>query len=591
MAMAMTMAMYKPIKGQEEEDNGHRNKSLKSNDEDGVGGDHTIVDESKSFILPTHSKQQHHQQRLKQQQQRLVSLDVFRGLTVALMILVDDAGGVLPAINHSPWNGLTLADVVMPFFLFMVGASLGLTYKISNDALPDAATSSISTTTDALIPNPIYILFLQKLPSKAVATRKAILRALKLLVIGLFLQGYSGKDTIMWFLKICHLSFPGGFLHGLNDLTFGVDMVQIRWMGILQLLTVKSVAAFPPKRIAIGYLIGAMCEIWLKGDNHVASGLSMLRKYQLQWGAVVVLVSLYLSLLYGLYVPDWEYEIPVAASSSSPKTFRVKCGVRGTTGSACNAVGMIDRTVLGIQHLYRKPIYARTKACSINSPDYGPLPPDAPSWCQAPFDPEGLLSSVMAIVTCLVGLHYGHIIVHFKEHKDRILHWMIPSTCFVVLGLVLDLSGMHVNKALYTFSYMCVTAGAAGIVFTGIYLLVDVCGFRRPTLVLEWMGMHALMIFILATSNVLPVVMQGFYWKQPGNNIVIFPLLCSSSVDWNWKMKDNRLDGLHLYHTSLLSSALTPEKLHHNIVHLRLAVVNSDRECQHKCYKMGTLRS
>ncbi|MCI27021.1 heparan-alpha-glucosaminide N-acetyltransferase-like, partial [Trifolium medium] len=29
--------------------------------------------------------------------------------------------------------------------------------------------------------------------------------------------------------------------------------------------------------------------------------------------------------------------------------------------------------------------------CSINSPDYGPLPPDAPTWCQAPFDPEGLL--------------------------------------------------------------------------------------------------------------------------------------------------------------------------------------------------------
>ncbi|KAG6783029.1 hypothetical protein POTOM_012459 [Populus tomentosa] len=425
MAMAMTMAMYKLIKGQEEEDNGNRNKSLKSNDEDGVGGDHTIVDDSKSFILPTHSKQQHHQQRLKQQQQRLVSLDVFRGLTVALMILVDDAGGVLPAINHSPWNGLTLADVVMPFFLFMVGVSLGLTYK--------------------------------KLPSKAVATRKAILRALKLLVIG-------------------------GFLHGLNDLTFGVDMVQIRWMGILQSLL-----------------------------NLCANSVR---------GAVVVLVSLYLSLLYGLYVPDWEYEIPVAASSSSPKTFRVKCGVRGTTGSACNAVGMIDRTVLGIQHLYRKPIYARTKACSINSPDYGPLPPDAPSWCQAPFDPEGVLSSVMAIVTCLVGLHYGHIIVHFKEHKDRILHWMIPSTCFVVLGLVLDLSGMHVNKALYTFSYMCVTAGAAGIVFTGIYMLVDVCGFRRPTLVLEWMGMHALMIFILATSNVLPVVMQGFYWKQPGNNIL-----------------------------------------------------------------------
>ena len=47
-----------------------------------------------------------------------------------LMILVDDVGGLLPAINHSPWNGLTLADYVMPFFLFIVGVSLGLTYKV-----------------------------------------------------------------------------------------------------------------------------------------------------------------------------------------------------------------------------------------------------------------------------------------------------------------------------------------------------------------------------------------------------------------------------------------------------------------------------
>lgn len=46
------------------------------------------------------------------------------------MILVDDAGGLLPAINHSPWNGATLADFVMPFFLFIVGVSLGLTYKV-----------------------------------------------------------------------------------------------------------------------------------------------------------------------------------------------------------------------------------------------------------------------------------------------------------------------------------------------------------------------------------------------------------------------------------------------------------------------------
>ncbi|KAL0336580.1 UNVERIFIED_CONTAM: hypothetical protein Sradi_4869900, partial [Sesamum radiatum] len=117
---------------------------------------------------------------------------------------------------------------------------------------------------------------------------------------------------------------------------------------------------------------------------------------------------------------------------------KVKCGVHGDTGPACNAAGMIDRMILGVQHLYRRPIYARTKQCSINSPDYGPLPPNAPSWCQAPFDPEGILSTVMAIVTCLIGLQFGHIIVHFKDHRNRLLLWLAPSSAFIVLGLLCD---------------------------------------------------------------------------------------------------------------------------------------------------------
>ncbi|ONI29719.1 hypothetical protein PRUPE_1G210600 [Prunus persica] len=388
------------------------------------------------------------------QQQRLVSLDVFRGSTVAIMILVDDVGGILPAINHSPWNGLTLADLVMPFFLFMVGVSLSLTYK--------------------------------KMSCGTVATRKTVLRTLKLLALGLFLQG--------------------GYFHGIKDLTFGVDIEQMRWMGILQ-------------RIAIAYFVAALCEIWLKGDDNVNSGRSLLRKYRFQWSAALIITVLYLSLLYGLHVPDWEYQIP-GDSSSAPKTFSVKCGVWGDTGPACNAVGMIDRKILGLRHLYRRPIYARTEQCSINSPDNGPLPADAPSWCQAPFDPEGLLSSMMAIVTCLVGLHYGHIIVHFKSHRDRILRWSISSSSLIILGLALDLLGMHINKPLYTFSYMCITAGSAGILFTAIYLMVDVCGYRRPTIVMEWMGMHALMIFVLVACNLLPVIIHGFYWGKPQNNIL-----------------------------------------------------------------------
>jgi predicted acyltransferase len=47
-----------------------------------------------------------------------------------VMVLVDNAGGLWPSINHSPWNGITLADFVMPFFLFIVGVALSLTYKV-----------------------------------------------------------------------------------------------------------------------------------------------------------------------------------------------------------------------------------------------------------------------------------------------------------------------------------------------------------------------------------------------------------------------------------------------------------------------------
>ncbi len=58
---------------------------------------------------------------------RIHSIDVFRGITIALMLLVNFADlspSVHPWLAHSHWNGWTLADVVFPFFLFIVGVSL-----------------------------------------------------------------------------------------------------------------------------------------------------------------------------------------------------------------------------------------------------------------------------------------------------------------------------------------------------------------------------------------------------------------------------------------------------------------------------------
>ena len=56
---------------------------------------------------------------------RLLSLDILRGLTVACMILVNNGyGASFAPLGHSKWNGMTPCDLVFPFFLFMVGASI-----------------------------------------------------------------------------------------------------------------------------------------------------------------------------------------------------------------------------------------------------------------------------------------------------------------------------------------------------------------------------------------------------------------------------------------------------------------------------------
>jgi predicted acyltransferase len=72
--------------------------------------------------------------------ERLVSLDLLRGLAVIGMIIVNEMAGlqsegrVYPTLLHSRWNGLTLADVVFPAFLFMVGVSIPLSLRRREEA-------------------------------------------------------------------------------------------------------------------------------------------------------------------------------------------------------------------------------------------------------------------------------------------------------------------------------------------------------------------------------------------------------------------------------------------------------------------------
>lgn len=94
--------------------------------------------------------------------QRLLSLDVLRGLTVAGMILVNDGyGDTYYTLQHSKWNGMTPCDLIFPFFLFMMGMSTYLSLRKFNF-----------------------------IPSRAV-TLKILKRAIIIFLIGLFINWFS----------------------------------------------------------------------------------------------------------------------------------------------------------------------------------------------------------------------------------------------------------------------------------------------------------------------------------------------------------------------------------------------------------------
>jgi predicted acyltransferase len=99
---------------------------------------------------------------------------VFRGLTVALMILVNSPGSwahIHPPLRHASWHGLTPTDLVFPFFLFIVGAAVSLSFARRLEA--GAATRDL--------------------------VRKIVIRSVIIFLLGLFLNGFPfNTSPLTW---------------------------------------------------------------------------------------------------------------------------------------------------------------------------------------------------------------------------------------------------------------------------------------------------------------------------------------------------------------------------------------------------------
>jgi predicted acyltransferase len=161
--------------------------------------------------------------------QRFYSLDVFRGATVCLMILVNNPGSwahIYPPLEHASWHGLTPTDLVFPFFLFAVGNAMA------------------------------FVMPRLEAAGDAVFWKKVIKRTALIFLIGLFLNWWP-------FMKWQESSLVFRQWVDSNNPETGV-----RILGVLQ-------------RIAICYFFGAVIAYYLKARKAFYVGLILLLLYWL----------------------------------------------------------------------------------------------------------------------------------------------------------------------------------------------------------------------------------------------------------------------------------------------------------------------
>ena len=303
---------------------------------------------------------------------RLVSLDAFRGLTMAGMVIVNnpgDWGHVYPPLLHAQWNGCTPTDLIFPFFLFIVGVSITLSRGTMGD--------------------PWQILK----------------RALVIFGLGMVLALYP-----RW------------------------DFSVVRIPGVLQ-------------RIAVCYLAAAFLFRWTapQRGNDDARRWAHGRTLML-WAA-------------GLTLGYWGVMMLVPPPG----------GVAGDLTPDGNLGAYIDRKIFGA-HLW---VQSKT------------------------WDPEGLLSTVPALATTLLGGVAG-LWLGSRAPGTRKALWMgVAGVLAMGLGLVWSLA-FPLNKALWTSSYVWFTGGSAAVFLALCFALIDVKGWKawsRPFVIL---GLNAIALFVLS---------------------------------------------------------------------------------------------
>lgn len=352
---------------------------------------------------------------------RLVSLDALRGFTIAAMIVVNSPGSwshVYGPLLHAEWHGMTLTDLVFPFFLFIVGVSITLAYsKRLNAGAPKGD---------------IY--------------KKIFSRSAKIYLLGIFLW--------LW-----------------PEFDFG----NIRYVGVLQ-------------RIAVVFLC---CSLLFLHTN---------------WKQQAVILG---SLLLGYWLMLYAIPVPIDAVIQQA----LNTGIIERAGGNVVGLGEISKVSSGF--------IAPNVEPGINFAAWFDRQIVPGYFYEKSWDPEGFLSTLPAIGTCILGMLSGKLLLSDKDTYQK-LTWIFFA------GFVLFIAGMMwswffpLNKNLWSSSYVFASGGLAMMFLGAFLLIVDVLEYKRWTRPGIVFGANAITSYVL--SGVLLTV---FY-----NDLMSFQALNQVFLEW-----------------------------------------------------------
>ena len=320
------------------------------------------------------------------QRQRFLALDVFRGITICFMIIVNTAGsGAEPfaPLRHAVWHGFTPTDLVFPSFLFAVGNAMSFSLdkyrQISNAA------------------------FLRKIFKRTLL---------------IFLLGY-----LMYWFPFFRLDAEG--------FVTSAPLHNTRILGVLQ-------------RIALCYFFASLLIHYLSTKKVVFVSIILLTGY---W---------FLLLLFG--------------DASQPFSM------------LGNAGEYLDKFLMGNNHLYHGE--------------------------GIPFDPEGLLSTIPAIVNVIIGYYAGRFIQKNGRGYDTLARIMLVGSLFIFIALCWNLV-FPINKKLWTSSFVLLTTGLDLIILSALIYITEIKNWNQykwPNFFLI-LGKNPLFIYLLSELLVVPLDM------------------------------------------------------------------------------------